>query len=144
MSILREEPSIFGISVDAAARGYLYNTARWAKFIGITYFIVTGLLCLLFPWLVYETPTYGTMPDDMKLFLVMFMVVMTLGINFYPLFALLRFSAKIKPALQTENQQQFNAGLCTLKNLFKYIGIATIVFISLYGILIVIGLASTL
>lgn len=142
MSILRDEQQIFGLTVDETAKSYLYNTARWAKFLGIIYFIMTGIVATLFPVLVFETNSYNFMPDDGKLIMVLVVVAFTIGLNFYPLFALIRFSAKIKPALQTDSQQLFHAGLRTMKNMFKYIGILTIVFISLYGVMFLMAIIS--
>jgi hypothetical protein len=74
----------------------------------------------------------------------MVVYILVVCLYFYPVFALLKFSNLIKPAVQAANKEQFNNAFRYLKNMFKYIGILTIIFLSFYGIAIifaVIGIA---
>lgn len=137
MSIFREEPSVFnGLAIDAAGKSYLQQMARWTKFLAIFYFVITGFFCLLFPYALLGTELYSFVPGDVRLGMAVGVVLFTLGINFYPLFALLRFAAKIRPALQSDNQQDLNAAFRMMKNFFMYIGILTILVFVLYGVAI--------
>jgi hypothetical protein len=56
---------------------------------------------------------------------------------FYPIWALFKFSALSKQSIATQNQHLFNEGLRYLKNMFKYMGIVTIIGFVLVGLLIV-------
>jgi hypothetical protein len=70
-------------------------------------------------------------------------VLLIVAIEFYPIYALLKFSNQIKPALHTSNQEQFNSALGHLKGMFKYIGIIAIIILSLYAIGIIFAIIGT-
>jgi len=131
----KEEQEIFGLKVDDTAKAYLLETMRWTKFAGIIFSILITLVCMVmaFLMLVYM-PVYMPSPVPNATTTLVFMIVFMVGINFYPIFALLRFSSLINKAIAGNNQQQLNHALKYLKNLFRYIGIFTIIFIVLYGL----------
>jgi len=130
----KEEQEIFSLKVDDTSKSHLLETMRWAKFIGILFSIFVILACALmaFIMLVYmpgmQTPMPAAGPTVVIISLVM------VGVNFYPIFALLKFSVLTKKAINNTNQQQFNTALKYMKNLFRYIGILTIILITFYGV----------
>lgn len=136
----KEEREIFSLNVDETAKAYLQETMRWTKFIGILFAIFLILICMVFAFvmLVYMPGLQTPVPNAGMA--VVFMSVTILGVNFYPVFALLRFSTLVRTAMENANQQEFNHALKYLKNLFKYIGIFTIIMIFFYGIGFAFGL----
>jgi len=53
---------------------------------------------------------------------------------------LYRFSVQLKEALQSNDESLYVSGFQNLKSLFKFLGIFTIVILSLYALIIVIAL----
>jgi len=132
---LNRENEIFGLRIDETSKSYLLETMRWAKFAGIIFTVLIMLVSILMIFLVTVLlPEYMDTPMPNALPALMFTLLFGIGINFYPIFALLRFSSLIKKALHNSNQQQFNHALKYMKNLFRYMGVLTIVMIVLYGV----------
>ena len=132
---LNDDQEIFGIKVDDKAKYYLLETMRWTKFVGIIFAISMVLICLLMTFMVtIYLPQYmqTSIPNGAAVLTVMLLVI--IGMNFFPIFALLKFGSNINKAFKNNSQQHFNQALKYLKNMFMYIGIATIVFILLYGL----------
>lgn len=129
------DEEIFGIKVDDKAKYYLQETRRWTKFVGIIFAISMVLICLLmtFMFTIY-LPQYMQTPVPNSGAILMVMLLLTAGINFFPIFALLKFGSNINKALKANSQEHFLTALKYLKNMFMYIGIVTIVVILLYGI----------
>jgi hypothetical protein len=129
----KEDQEIFNLKVDDTAKAHLLEMMRWTRFLGILFSISIVLLCAVFAFvmMVYlpglQTPVPGASVT------VIVMPVLMIGFNFYPIFALLKFSSLIKKAIHDANQQQFNNALKYLKNTFRYIGILTIVLIIIYS-----------
>jgi hypothetical protein len=71
---------------------------------------------------------------------------MIILIVLYPSITLLRFANRVKQALMTANNDQFNDAFKNLKNTFKFWGIYMILLLAVYGISIIfllIGAAAT-
>lgn len=130
----KENQELFGLNVDETSKAHLLETVRWGKFVGIMFAIFIVLCTLMVCVTMLDNPVLPPLSG-------LLFAVICVGVNFYPLFALLKFSALAKNGVVTENQQQFNSALRYLKNLFKYIGIATIVMVLFYAVAI--GVAIT-
>jgi len=140
--------NIFHLEVDQTAKAYMVETARWAKFLAILTFIMMGILVLaskfIGDYMALQYSTQGLQMPEWFSTVIMVVYILVVCLYFYPVFALLKFSNLIKPAVQAANKEQFNNAFRYLKNMFKYIGILTIIFLSFYGIAIifaVIGIA---
>ena len=130
----KEDKEIFSLKVDDVAKAYLLETMRWTKFIGILFSIFLILMCLVFAFVMFVyMPGLQTPVPNAGLSVTLMSIAM-LGFNFYPIFALLRFSSLVRKAIESANQHEFNHALKYLKNLFRYIGIFTIIIIVIYGL----------
>ncbi|WP_162183657.1 DUF5362 family protein [Wocania ichthyoenteri] len=78
---------------------------------------------------------YAAMGFSMGYFGLIY-VVMAL-IYFFPIYYLFNFSRKMKSALSTANKDDFKSAFTNLKSHYKYMGIFTIVIISIYVLIIV-------
>lgn len=79
----------------------------------------------------------GMLGSGMKLGMIMLYVLIGL-IYFFPILYLFRFSNWTKKALMNKSSLDLSVALKNLKSHYKFIGILTIVIISLY-ILVIIG-----
>jgi hypothetical protein len=136
---------IFNLEIDENAKSNFLDMARWTKFLAILGLVVQGLvLCLgvfLSLFLTNIAETYGgpsasaiaNMGALGPIAIVVFFLVI-IGINIYPIYALLRYSACIKIAINTDNKEQFNRAIKYLKWMFKYIGVLAIITLVIYGL----------
>ena len=123
------------LTVTKASKSYLSEIATWARFFAILGFIFIGLL-LVFAF--FTVPIFGTVtksqsgvPDDLGSIMLVTNVLIAF-VYFFPLYYLLQFSKKIKKALKTKNDQMLANAFQMLKSHYKFIGVLTIITISLY------------
>ena len=131
----KDDQEIFGLKVDERAKYYLLETMRWTKFMGIIFAIMVILICMLMTFLfTIYLPKYmqTTIPNGNIVLVIILLIICS--IHFFPIFSLLKFGAHINKAIKTDNQDHFILALKYLKNLFMYVGIATIAIILLYGV----------
>lgn len=139
-SYKRTEADIFSFGIDEHGKSHMIETARWAKFLAIIGLVFAALLSVGFVFLVFGASmissqlgqVYG-ISYGVGMFFFYFLIIL---IIFYPSLTLLRFSNRMKPALQTANVELFNEGLRSLKNTFKFCGIYMIIVLSIYGLFI--------
>jgi hypothetical protein len=144
------ESSLFGLSIDPATKNHLGEAARWAKFLAIVGFIMCGLIVVLgiFFGSIFAgmTGRYGRYDSDVDMggALATSMAIMYVFIAvlyFFPCLFLFRFATKMKAALASNDQETLNGSFQNLKIMFRYVGILTIIFLSLYAIILLIALA---
>ncbi len=131
---------LFSLEIDETAKSTFLEMARWTKFLSIMGFIFLGLFVIAG---IVLAMVADNMPGNspFAVFGAVGTMVYFIGIaavTFYPVYALLRFSTGIKPAIKNHDKFQFNRALRSLKNTFKYYGIMMIVFLGIYGVVIVV------
>jgi|688.fasta_scaffold86919_3 hypothetical protein len=131
------ENSIFKLNIDENAKYYLQETAKWARFLAIVGISLTVILCLL--GLVMIAFTITSFYDQRQYAAIGFAYIILGMIQLYPILRLLSFGKRMKEGLMSDNQQTFENSLLNLKNCFKFIGIATIITLILYGIIILVA-----
>jgi hypothetical protein len=138
--------AIFNLEVDEIAKSHLLETARWGKFLAIVGFVFIGLMVIfgLFTGLAASSFSSGGLLGGIGGVGLLLLYLLIAALYFYPCFALFKFATNMKPAINTMNREQFNSALGKLKALFQYMGVMTIILLSLYGIVllfVIIGLA---
>jgi len=142
-----QNPSLFGLNIDASSKSFLAETARWGKFLAIIGFIFCGIIIIAGIIVASNTSEiskafnrYGDESPFKSLGMAL-AVIYILGalIYFFPCLFLLRFSNHMKTALATDDQVNLNTSFRNLKSLFKFVGICTIIFISFYILLAIFG-----
>ena len=135
-----KQDGIFNLEVDSFAKNTLLEMGRWTKFLGIMGFVCMGLMllfgitmCALIPTLLDKLGG-GGQAASVGLIVVIIITIIGVGVSFYPSFALVKYSANIKRSVETQNITLFNDALSSLKNIFKYVAIVTIVY---FGLLLV-------
>lgn len=142
----REETTTSQLVLNEYGKSYMMETARWAKFLGIIYTIILLLLCCIMPFFMKQAISQNpvlqqsNVAGGMMTGFAIFYCLLIVGINAYPLYALLKFSVLSKNSIREMNQQKFDAALRFQKGLYKYLGILTIIIISFYGLIAIFAL----
>lgn len=143
----QQENSLFGLSIDSVTAGYLKETASWAKLlaivgmIGCVFLVLGGIMASVAVTTVSSEMSReigGGATAAMGAFMLIFYVLIAV-IYFFPCLYLLRFSNHIKNAITANDQMGLNEGLRNLKATFRFLGIVTIIFISLFLLMFLLG-----
>ncbi len=126
---------------------FLLKAAKWGKFLAILGFIVTGLMVLagiamsFVLNMVSEEVMPLNMPFSPKVLSVIYIIIAAIYV--IPVFFLNSFSNNVSKAVSLSNTENMTTSLRSLKNLFVFIGISTILILTFYTIiLIVVGTAA--
>ena len=126
---------------------YLLKSAKWAKFLAILGFIVTGLMIVAGIMMSFVLNMVSdemiplNMPFSPKILSIIYVIIA--GIFIIPVIFLNSFSNNALKAVNLSSTEQMTASIRNLKNLFVFVGISTIVILALYTlILIIIGTAA--
>jgi uncharacterized membrane protein YjgN (DUF898 family) len=132
-----QNTSLFGLNIDQIAKTYLYETARWARFLAICGFIIVGLMVIFSIFMLMnfsniesqmeEMPGAGSgLMSGMGTIAFIFYIIIAI-ICFFPFLFLIRFANKMKAALVSSDQTELNESFRNLKVYYQYIGILTII-----------------
>ena len=141
----------FENQLTSAAVGFLQESAKWSKFMAIIGFIGIGLMVLvsLFMAIGFNSMGASTIPElpfSMSVFSIIY--VLFAAIYFFPVYYLYQYATKTSAALHSKNKQLLADGLENLKSHHKFLGIFTLIIISIYGLIFVFailgGILSTL
>ncbi|RPD42866.1 hypothetical protein [Chitinophaga barathri] len=148
-----EKSNLFDLTVDTEISGYLSETARWGKFLAICGFITCGFMILIsfilnfVPFSPYGFGQSPAVPDQIsETYNTSQAIGKTIGIVFYLVFGivcifpyvyLLKFSNRAKLALQSSDQDILISSFASLKSLFKFVGVLTIIMLSFIALGIV-------
>jgi hypothetical protein len=125
------------------ASAFLLKTAKWGKFLAILGFIVTGFMFLAG---ILMSFVIGMLPDEMiplnmpfspRIFSVIYIVIA--GIYVIPVIFLNSFCNNAIKAIENSSTENLTVSLKNLKNLFVFVGISTILILSLYTIILIIA-----
>ena len=137
---------LFGLNIDETIKSHLNEAARWGKFLAVMGFIVCALILIGGIFLatsINNVPAYNrfyerdTAPGLGTAAIIVYVLVAVL--YFFPCLFLLRFSDKMKIALRSNDPANLTISFQNLKILFRYVGILTIIVISIYLLAFIIG-----
>lgn len=144
-----QNSSLFGLSIDATSKAHLTVAAKWAKFLAIIGFIVCGIIVLagIFAGSLmssFSSSQYGEFGGWTNLggfgaLAAVFYVLIAL-LYFFPCLFLFNFAAKMKAALLADDQDTLNLSFQNLKKTFRFVGIVTIVVLSIYLLVFILGI----
>jgi uncharacterized membrane protein len=147
-----QNPSLFGLNIDATGQSNLGDAARWAKFLAIVGMVMCVLIVII--GIVAATAlsnlnsgfrrsgyysggsTYGS--SGLGATLVVTYIIIAV-IYFFPCMFMLRFSNHMQNALKANDQASLNESLKYLKVTFRYMGILTIIFLALFLMSLLLG-----
>ncbi len=116
------------ILINDEIKDYLLESARWAKFLSIVGFIGLGLMVLASIIIAIAGSSFNLFSNRSQPIWIVIMAVF----YYFPINYLYQFSNGIKQGLNSNNQEIFTSALKNLKSHYKFIGILTIVVISIY------------
>jgi hypothetical protein len=145
--IQNTDPSLFNLSIDPLTRADLLETAKWARFLAIVGFVFLGLMLVggvaLTTYMATSVDTtnseFGSagMLAGIGVGMVIFYILIA-ALWFFPLLFLMRFANRMRLALYGNDQQALNLSVQNLKVFFRYIGIITIIVLSLYALVFIV------
>ena len=122
-------------------RSYIYESAKWCKFLSIVGFILTFFMVVAalsinaFMATVSEIPAYSGLAKLGSAGVTILYLLFSL-VFFYPSFLMYKFSNSAKHAVLYGDQPSLSLAMSKMKSLFKFYGILAIIWISLYVIMI--------
>lgn len=130
------------IILSDEAKYYLYESGRWAVFLGIIGFVFCGLLVIISFFMKNLLSTASSFSQSSNPMAAMgsavtIVYIMMAVMYFFPSLFLYQFGSKIKHGLNFDSQLKVNEAFGQLKSYFKFWGIFTIVIIALYALAIV-------
>ncbi|WP_163381275.1 hypothetical protein [Cyclobacterium sp. SYSU L10401] len=118
-------------------RNYLLETSKWGKFLAIVGYIGIGLFVLLALVMLvgvsYFNPGINNGLDMRGVGLIYIAIAV---VYYFPINYLHRFSKEMKLGVIGNDQQSVASGFENLKSLFKFMGIFTIITLSIYALLL--------
>ena len=140
---------LFSLQIEPITKAHLWETARWGKFLAIVGFVLCAFIVLagiffgsFFSLFTRDTDTYGTFNTTGLGAAMAFIYILIAIVYFFPCFFLFRFATKMKTAINGNSQEELNVSFQNLKSMFKFVGILTIIGLTLFALQIIIVLFS--
>ena len=130
----KKELSTKEIVINFDIKRNLMETAQWSKFlaiicyIGMAFFVIIGLL--MFVGIPFMQTKLQAVP--MYVFGIVYLIMAV--IYYFPTTYMYRFAKHIKQGVLTDDEAVLSDGFNNLKKLYRFTGILTIAFLSLYAI----------
>lgn len=134
------------LTLNNNSKSFLRETAKWAKFLSIMGFIGIGFMVIFsfFAGTIFQNlPNAQTLPMDMGVTLTITYLIIAV-LYFFPVYYLFQFSNKMKTALLTKNDETLAAAFEVLKSHYKFIGVFTIIILSLYALIAIFAIIGAL
>jgi uncharacterized membrane protein (DUF485 family) len=135
------------LTLTSASKSFLKETVKWARFLSIIGFILIVLMLLFaaFSSTIFNmaAKVQPGISESLGLLLAITYLVLSI-IYFFPVYYLLQFSSKMKKALATKNDETLASAFKMLKYHYKFIGVFTIITLSLYALLFIVSLMGVL
>ncbi|MBK0380837.1 DUF5362 family protein [Mucilaginibacter segetis] len=129
-----------GMLLTNESQYYLQQAGKWANFLGIVGFVMTGFILLLSLFIGAIFSKMGSMPNSgmpygagMGGFMTVFYILIAIFNFFFSLY-LYQFGSRIKDGISYNDAEKANSAFVKLKSFFKLWGITTIVIIILYAL----------
>lgn len=133
------------LQIDSVAHAHLAETAKWGNFLSIVGFVISAIIAIiaLFAGAIVGSVSsgYGGGPAIGAGFVTIIYLIVAVVYFFMSLY-LYRFSAKTKAALYSSDQESLNNGFMNLKNLYKLMGILTIIYLAFLVLALIFGIGA--
>lgn len=130
--------------ITESAKMHLRESAKWAKFLAILGFVALGIMVIAsLIMLVAGTALSSASPVPMGIPFTMIGIVYLIMavLMFFPTYYMLNFANKFKSAVNSSSQSDLDSGFEYQKSYYKFVGIFTIIVLSLYVLMLLIGIA---
>lgn len=132
------------LTITSEAKSYLRETGKWAfflsiiGFIGIAFLVIIALFASTIFNAIPQTQTQMMPFDTGKLITILYLVMA--AIYLFPVYYLMQFGNKMKAALANTDEISLTESFGMLKSHYKFIGVFTIIILSLYALAFVVGM----
>ncbi|WP_436515470.1 hypothetical protein [Ekhidna sp. To15] len=114
------------------------ETAKWGKFLSIVGFVMSGFMILAGLVMMGSGSLYNELPFAPGAFGLIYILISLIYI--FPSLYLLRFSNQVQRGIREQNQVQCSEAYNNLRRLFLFMGVFTIIMLSLYILIILFAL----
>lgn len=139
------------LQVDSVAATHLKETAMWARLlavVGLVLSIIIGILGLFAGTMMATmTRNFSGAGDAAAMgalgsgiLTIMYLIIA--AVYFFLSLFLFRFAVKMKQALLTSDQENFNASLLNLKLVYRTMGIIMIIYLSFLALALIAGIGA--
>jgi len=133
------------MSLNNETKNYLLEISKWGKLLAIVGYVGMGFLILVGLAVIIGFSFFNSFSDaDFPFGSVGIIYILLAVLNYFPVNYLYKFSGQIKQGLNTNDQKYITSGFGNLKSLFKFMGIFTIVILSIYALALIVVLPLTL
>ena len=143
------EPIQQPLVITEDIRSYLYDTAKWTKFLSIVGFVITALVAMMgfgagaFVAVLAKMSPGNPLAAMGSGFLTVYFLVIAL-LYFYPSLLLFKHSNAANKAILYGDQDSLADAMVNLRSFFKFWGILMIVLISFYILTIILFIVAGL
>lgn len=132
------------LKLTSEAKGYLRETSKWAFFLSIVGFVGIAFLIIaaLFAGTILDSVQQmqaQVYPFDLGKVVSVFYLILA-AIYLFPVYYLMQFANKMKLALTTQEDVTLTESFGMLKSHYKFIGVFTIIILSLYAFVFVVAM----
>ena len=133
----QEEEEVEALWITEDIRSYIYDTAKWTKFLSVVGFVFAAMIALSAFGTAAFLKTLGAVSPGNPLVqigsTVLTVVYLLLALlQFYPSFLMFKFSTAATQAVLFADQASLSVAMAKMKSFFKFWGVITIAFISFY------------
>ena len=124
------------------AQAYLHEAGKWARFLGITNYILSGLVAFLgicvaiFGTGIHRRYSESPLQENLRPFMGI-LYLLTAVCCFFISHYLYRFGNDARSGVEYQDPVQISRAFGKLKSLFKFWGILTIICLVIYGLAII-------
>lgn len=139
-------PAEQNLSIIPSAKDYITETAKWSKFLSIIGFVFVGFLVLLSIAMMVALPMLNEEIEELSSVSSLFGPILGVvylaiaGFYLWPVIYLFNFSTKTLEAIKENDDNILADAFKNLKRHYKFMGILTIIILSLYLLLIIAGM----
>ncbi len=131
------------LELNDTLSAYFLEIGKWSRFLGIVGYVGIGILLLIS----FTTPYFIKLLGASELAQIPSATLSTVyfilaGIYFFPVNYLYKFGMQIKTSLDNNDETTFLVAIQNLKSHYKFIGVFTLVLLSLYGFIFMMSLLS--
>lgn len=134
-----EQPENESLVITEDIRSYIYETAKWAKFLSIVGFVfcVLIVICAFFVPAVLSSMASMGRPNPLAgvgsaAITIIYLLIGLL--YFYPSLMLFKYATAAQKAVLFLDQQSLGEAMSKMKSFFKFWGILTVIIIGFYAV----------
>ncbi len=138
------------LEIDDSTKNYMLQCAKWSKFLSIVGFVFLALggIIVFFALLVNAYDFSKAFSSNVLpiwfWFIYISFLIACFVVGFYVTLAMFKFATSLKIAVQHNDSDHLNDSFRNLKNYFKVNGVFVIIFLSIYALMLIIGVVVAL